>query len=667
HDGLGRLGPCYTLHGDHNRFCLLVLVVACELLTILITWSLWETRESPVNLPLIAIPIPFQIALAASLILVVMRPRIGGVAHAVVLLLACIDDQYRLQPQMICFAILILALIYEHGLWFGRWYLVALWGWTGLHKLLSPEWLGAGSWTYLSRCGIDSGDWHIVFAVAVAVVEIAIAVAAVCTPRRAAIGCAILHTGVLISLSPLVRNHNPSVWPWNFAVAVIGFWILTQQLPSTNGRWKYVMVAATLIIPAGFYFNLVNPYIAHVLYSGNKPQAYHTTKEGVGQLDGYNGQSYPLPNSRRLFTQIFERTGSPGDKLYIYDPRWGMNNQYLLLKENGKAAEIDRTTFYFSESNQLIGVERSHYSVAWRLRRHGVELEQYAPNQKHEKLKRDTTNQYYSVSIPAAATAEIMNDVWRLPNLEKLSISKTKLDLETITGCAEMRYLDTLQLDLCDVAAEGWEVFAEAPALHWIQVSNTSISAAGFQHIVAIEQLTVLRVVDSDLNDDAVRLTRQMPNLTWLDLKGTKITSAALTQIQRLPALTWLDVSETAVGDTPAIRFAELPGLQILTLSQTQITDATIRALSPLQNLEQLEIAETQTTDAAVDTLITLRNLTELDVRETGITEAGVARIRGALPACNIRHANIRHANIQHANIQHANIQHHNPVAKPRE
>ena len=216
------LGPPFTLHSDGYRFRLLLFVVACELLTLIITWSLWGTREAPVNLPLVSLHLPFKVLMVGSLVFLVARPRLGAIVHAVVFLLACVDDQYRVQPQFICFVVLIFALVFEQGLWFARWYLVALWGWTGVHKLLSPEWLGAGAWTFLYRCGVDSGEYSVLFAVGIAVVEIGLAIAAVVNPRRAAVGCVMLHVGVLFVLSPLVRNHNPSVWPWNFVMAVVG-------------------------------------------------------------------------------------------------------------------------------------------------------------------------------------------------------------------------------------------------------------------------------------------------------------------------------------------------------------------------------------------------------------------------------------------------------------
>jgi Leucine-rich repeat (LRR) protein len=624
-------GPRFTLHGDEYRYRLLFTVVACEFLTILITWSLWGHRESPVNLPLISLsPLPFQILLLASLGLTLMRPRFGAIAHAVIFSLACVDDQYRVQPQMICFTVILLALVFQQGLWFSRWYLAAMWTWTGIHKLLSPDWLGAGSWNFLARCGIDVGDGHIVFAIGVAVTEIAIGIAAVFAPRRAAIGCVVLHVGVLISLSPLVRNHNPSVWPWNFVVAVVGGWILTQELPITSRLWQYAAAAAILIPPAGFYFNLVNPYVAHVLYSGNKPQAYHTTGDGVKRLDGYNDQAYPLPNSRRLFRQIFETIGEPGDKLFVYDPRWGMTNQHFLLDQKNIAIEIDRKRFYSSDlagaaDDGLSGIELPHHSVAWRLQRRGA------------KLEKNPLDRYSSVTIDGKSKAISLDDVWLLHNLRHLEISYAELSSTELAGCTRLQYFNSLKLVNCEISADGLKALQQCHFLNGIHLSETSISTTGIEVLVSIKQLTAIRITNCNFDDDALLRIRELPDLTRLDVSHTEVTSAGLSQIDQLPTLNWLDLSATNIDDNSLDLVAQLPNLEVLNLSNTTVTDKGLEALATLKKLRRLELTGTQTTDSAVDTLVTLRKLIQLDVRQTGITNVGVTRLITELPFCNIR------------------------------
>ena len=49
-------------------------------------------------------------------------------------------DQWRIQPQVLGIVVLMIATVESWGPAIAKMYLIAMWFWTGLHKLFSPDW-----------------------------------------------------------------------------------------------------------------------------------------------------------------------------------------------------------------------------------------------------------------------------------------------------------------------------------------------------------------------------------------------------------------------------------------------------------------------------------------------------------------------------------------------
>lgn len=113
-----------------------------------ITWPLWQVRLDPPPLPLWPLPaLPFGGVLLATLAVVLVRPRLGAVLHAALVLLAVVADQTREQPQVLSLAFLLGATAFPRQRAIDALHLAALWCWSGLGKLLSPRFLAEdGAW-----------------------------------------------------------------------------------------------------------------------------------------------------------------------------------------------------------------------------------------------------------------------------------------------------------------------------------------------------------------------------------------------------------------------------------------------------------------------------------------------------------------------------------------
>ena len=117
------------------------------------------------------------------------------------------------------------------------------------------------------------------------------------------------------------------------------------------------MVGMLLLLPAAYYWNLLNPHLAFVLYSGNLPHAYHTTRTNVVELSGWQGLTVPFPDSPRLLLQAFRQKAALGDKLFIADPRWGQSDRHYVMAQAGEIRQISRAEFLSAKNGEVGGIE----------------------------------------------------------------------------------------------------------------------------------------------------------------------------------------------------------------------------------------------------------------------------------------------------------------------
>jgi len=307
------------------------LVVGAQGATIGITWPLWLVREDPPLLPAVDWP-QFSPGpwLVASLVVALVLPRTGAALHVGLLVVAMLLDQTRMQPEVISLGILLVGTLPGDGpRLVGRAHLIALWFFAGLHKLLSPEYF---SGVVPSMFGGDATDPSLALQVlggAMALGELSLGLLAIVprTRRACAVAACVFHLLVLMWLAGRMQ-WNPAVWPWNLTLAAAGFalvWPWTTSLTHDlrAARWIPRATAVLLLVsPLGYYFGLVDPYLAHCLYTRNVPKAQRMTIGGPQPLDTWSALSVPLPPAHRILEQYFQKTALPSERLVIDDPRW---------------------------------------------------------------------------------------------------------------------------------------------------------------------------------------------------------------------------------------------------------------------------------------------------------------------------------------------------------
>lgn len=287
-------------------------------------------------LPLIELPAwPFGFVLLASLALALVRPVAGVLVHVVLLATAIVADQSREQPQLISLAILLAATMPRRGACeIGALHLAALWLWSGIGKLTSGRFLThGGAWIVF---GPETTDTQVDLAASVAAgalvgaVEVTLAVLVLVprTRRAAAWAGAVLHLAILALLSPLGRDWNPSVWPWNVALAISSVGLLRRvdggpvAMLRRSGMATRVLAALFFALPIGFHLGYVDGPLAMQVYAQNTCHAIVLRADGRTEIPGrIPALRVLMPPVPRILLVWFRRTGGPGDRMILVDDR----------------------------------------------------------------------------------------------------------------------------------------------------------------------------------------------------------------------------------------------------------------------------------------------------------------------------------------------------------
>ncbi len=463
-----------------ESYCFLVVGVLSQAVTIFITWPAWQVREVPPNLPWIAATpqVSSGLILLVSLAFVLVSPRMYGmVGFLITLGLAIGMDQFRCQPQVIAITFMMAACVWLPARRLCLWFLIAMWLWAGIHKLISAEWFTHISYGLLSQTPVNPNGVYQGFALLIGLGEIVLAIVAWIRPRQVMLGCIGLHCGIVIFL--LCIGWNASVIPWNLCTAIVGAWLLHKAptqgpdvlqsslvLPATPVLRG--LVVAMLIVPAGMYFGLVRHCFAHALYSGNLPLAMATRAEGVETLEVWDDIQFPFPNVQSSYRDYFVLTGSIGDKLHVRDPRWGITSHYYQINSQKQLEELTARQFFQINSSGIAGCAMDDPVSIFHLVR-----------QKTKLLKRSEESGVYAIEFsPNDFSIDLLERLKGLPNLEQIQLADCEIgddDLQYLTGLSRVTGVG---LNRTQVSQAGLAQLADLPSLKTIYYNDAAVEKA---------------------------------------------------------------------------------------------------------------------------------------------------------------------------------------------
>jgi hypothetical protein len=228
-----------------------------------------------------------------------------------------------------------------------------------------------------------------------------------------------------------------------------------------------------------------------------------------------------------------------------------------------------------------------------------------------------------------------------------------------------------LEAPLRHPEGQQWSVLAKLPLLEILNINGTKF-LDGFAEIVCgLPKLKVLNVGDHETPMSAVKILERAKSLEKLTIFSGALTDNTLDQFPTIPNLRDLEIHTHA--NTNGVEYngsglgflVKLPHLEILRQSGRSITDDGLEAIGKLKTLKELELAEcnkitaaglkhltnltnlekldlsyVKLNDDAVDSLCalsSLKSLKLLNLEGNNFTDAGFAKIKAALPGCEIK------------------------------
>lgn len=171
--------------------------------------------------------------------------------------------------------------------------------------------------------------------------------------------------------------------------------------------------------------------------------------------------------------------------------------------------------------------------------------------------------------------------------------------------------------------------------LQLLMATSRNIVDDDLVHLAPLAQLNTLHLVGAQVRGHGLSDVGRLPNLLSLDLARSAVTDDALTYL-RFSHVRCLNLNYTRIGDRGLARLSTMPSLTQLFLDGTRITDRGLAHLARISSVEQLSLEGNKVTDAGLVYLGDLKSLRSLRLRGTRATDAGIARLKQALPQCQI-------------------------------
>ncbi len=232
-------------------------------------------------------------------------------------------------------------------------------------------------------------------------------------------------------------------------------------------------------------------------------------------------------------------------------------------------------------------------------------------------------------------THDSFKHIARLTGLKTLTLDGTDADDRDVEFIStRMPSLQSLNLSYTKITDKAMASIAKMRSIRSLSFQKDAITAKGLMHLAQNQAITEIDFKTTDINDDALRILSKMSSLSVLNLAKTKISDSGLSHLLTLPSIRKLDLSGTAVTDV-GVRdvLAKLKNLEELNLSGTKVTDAGVAHLANLKHLRKLWLRELHAvSDASVPSLSGLSGLVDLELQKSNITQRGIQILAKALP-----------------------------------
>lgn len=215
-----------------------------------------------------------------------------------------------------------------------------------------------------------------------------------------------------------------------------------------------------------------------------------------------------------------------------------------------------------------------------------------------------------------------------LPNLEYLSLNKTRIGNATAAHMVTLKRLQDLELLDTAISNDGLRQLGNLTSLQSLKLSADHFMGDALQHLEQLTSLQHLTVRSyQNVNDQGLPSLVQLRRLSSLELSGRGITDIVMVHASSIPTLTSLSLSDCGVSDTGMAMLFRLINLQRLTLNHTEVSNLGLRQLRYLPKLVILDITTDQPTITNIQHLQALGQLKQLRIAINNLDDKQIAHL----------------------------------------
>lgn len=192
--------------------------------------------------------------------------------------------------------------------------------------------------------------------------------------------------------------------------------------------------------------------------------------------------------------------------------------------------------------------------------------------------------------------------------------------------------------------AKALEMLTKLPKLHTIYFNATVFDDSGFAVLAKCRELRSI-ALDHNFNitGNGATALKELPKLKSLRFGGcTKMTSDVAKACAQLTQLESLQFFHIGASDEDVATLLPLAGnlkhFVVASQFSGELSGVALEHLATFKNLESLKFGEVVVTyDGGLKHLATLKNLKKLDLDKVGASEEDIAKLKAALPGCEIK------------------------------
>jgi len=264
------------------------------------------------------------------------------------------------------------------------------------------------------------------------------------------------------------------------------------------------------------------------------------------------------------------------------------------------------------------------------------------------KVDRDAAGEVIGLRLRGTwVTDTELLDVARLPKLERLDLSHTRITDEGLLHLKPARQISDLNLYYAEqITDQGMAAIRDWKNLKRLNVRGTRVFDGTLAIVSGLTQLEALDISYTQITDNGLDGLVPLTKLKELSIGRSKLNKNALEVLRLLPTLEYLDLGGphpgsggyrakpgTPMPDEVPRAISELKQLRVLKLNYSEINADGLRILATLDQVEKLSLTGcSHIDDQVMPQFAQWKSLKYLDVQATKVTPQGAAALEKARP-----------------------------------